>query len=340
MTPLIHQRESFFDLRSKDRVLVGDMPYIVEKQARGGMGCVYLLWQDSQNAPKRMSALGLKLALKAVLPDAADADGIALFRRELTVWSAFRHTNIVWLLEIVDGGDAGWVAAMDWCIGSLRDLQKEKGKLSLKDSTNIVGAILDGLAYAYNQDKVLHLDLKPENVLYHLDFGRLMNATQNSDEKDSLSQYRFMVSDWGIASIKQPALNRIAGMPPSSEAVKKIFNNMGTLLYMAPERFKEGFSSSVASDVFSLGMIYLELLVGTLPFRTDMHPVQSLVSGQYLKDAQSLMQRHAVTKPIMRLILRMIAFSPRDRFSDYVSLKKELIKSWRSSNGLFSKLFH
>jgi serine/threonine-protein kinase len=340
MTPLIHQRESFFDLRSKDRVLVGDMPYIVEKQARGGMGCVYLLWQDSQNAPQRMSALGLKLALKAVLPDAADADGIALFRRELTVWSAFRHTNIVWLLEIVDGGDAGWVAAMDWCIGSLRDLQKEKGKLTLKDSTNIVGAILDGLAYAYNQDKVLHLDLKPENVLYHLDFGRLMNATQNPDEKDSLSQYRFMVSDWGIASIKQPALNRIAGMPPSSEAVKKTFNNMGTLLYMAPERFKEGFSSSVASDVFSLGMIYLELLVGTLPFRTDMHPVQSLVSGQYLKDAQSLMQRNAVTKPTMRLILRMIAYSPRDRFLEYVSLKKELIKSWRSSNGLFSKLFH
>ena len=340
MTPLIHQRDSFFDLRSKDRVLVGDVPYIVEKQARGGMGCVYLLWQDSKNAPKRMSALGLKLALKAVLPDAADADGIALFRRELTVWSAFRHTNIVWLLEIVDGGDAGWVAAMDWCIGSLRDLQKEKGKLSLKDSTNIVGAILDGLAYAYNQDKVLHLDLKPENVLYHLDFGWLMNATPNPNENDSLSQYRFMVSDWGIASIKQPSLNRIAGMPPSSEAVKKTFNNMGTLLYMAPERFKEGFPSSVASDVFSLGMIYLELLVGTLPFRPDMHPLQSLVSGQYLKDAQSLMQRDAVAKPIMRLILRMIAYPPLDRFLDYASLKKELIKAWRSSNSLFSKLFN
>lgn len=339
MTSLIHQRDSFFDLRSKDRVLVGDMPYTVDKQARGGMGCVYLLWLDSDNAPKRVSALGLKLALKAVLPDATDAEGAALFRRELTVWSGFRHANIVWLLEIVDGGDAGWVAAMDWCIGSLRDLQKERGKLSLKDSTNIVGAILDGLAYAYHQDKVIHLDLKPENVLYHLDFKRLMNLPENSGEKDSLSQYRFMVSDWGIASIKQPALNRIAGMPPSSETARKTFNNMGTLLYMAPERFIEGFSSSVASDIFSLGMIYLELLVGTLPFRPDMHPVQSLVSGQYLKDAQALMQRDAVTKPVMCLILRMIAYSPSDRFSDYSSLKKHLLNAWRSSSGLFSKLF-
>ena len=166
-----------------------------------------------------------------------------------------------------------------------------------------------------------------------------MSSANKSNEKDSLSQYRFMVSDWGIASIKQPALNRIAGMPPSSEAVNKTFNNMGTLHYMAPERFKEGFSSSISSDVFSLGMIYLELLVGALPFRSDMHPALSLVSGQYLKDAHLLMQREGLTRPIMRLILRMIAYSPRDRFLDYESLKKELARSWRRSNGLLSKFF-
>jgi len=340
MTPLLHQRSSFFDLRPKDRVVVGDIPYIVDKQARGGMGCVYLLWQDSENVPPRLRTLGLKLALKAVLPDAADADGIALFRRELTVWSNFRHANIVWLLEVVDGGDAGWVAAMDWCIGSLRDLQRERRRFSLKDSRNIVGAILDGLAYAYTQDKVLHLDLKPENVLYHIDFAGLLNRSHNPNEKDSLSQYRFMVSDWGIASIKKPALNRIAGLPPSSQAAQRTFNNMGTLLYMAPERFKEGFSSSIASDVFSLGMIYFELLVGTLPFRQDMPPVQSLVTGQYLRDAERLMNSHSLPKPIKKVIFRMIAYSPGERISNYAELRKELIKAWRSSNSFLLKLFN
>lgn len=340
MTPLLHQRPSFFDLRPKDRVAVGDIPYIVDKQVRGGMGCVYLLWQDFENAPKRMSALGLKLALKALLPAAADPDGIALFRGELTLWSGFRHGCIVWLLDIVDGGDAGWVAAMDWCIGSLRDVLRERGTLSLKDSTNIVGKILDGLAYAYTQDKVVHLDLKPENVLYHLDITRLLSRTRNPDAEDSLSQFRFMVSDWGIASIKQPALARIAGLPPSSQAAQRTFNNMGTLRYMAPERFKDGFSSSVASDVFSLGMIYFELLVGTFPFRQDMHPLQALVTGQYLKDVQELMSAHSVPKPINNVILRMIAYDPRERFSNYAELRQELIKAWRKSNSFFGKLFN
>ena len=338
MTSLIHSRQSFFDLQPKDKVVVGGLTYIVNAQARGGMGCIYLLWLDSESPAQNIGALGLRLALKAILPDSADADGIALFKRELTVWSGFRHRNIVWLLEIVDGGDAGWVAAMDWCIGSLRDLQKERGALSIKDSSNIIGAIIDGLAYAYEQDKVLHLDLKPENILYHLDFGRL-TKDRNPDSK-SISLYRFMVSDWGIASIKQPKLNSIAGMPPSAVAVQRTFNNMGTLLYMAPERFKQGFSSSVASDVFSLGMIYLELIVGTLPFRQGIHPVESLVSGQYLKDAQALMQTRRVPSPIAKTILNMIAYSPNNRPRDYTTLKSMIVRAWRKSNGFFSKFLN
>jgi len=340
MIRLLHDRDSFFDLCPKDRVMIGDMPYIVHKLTRGGMGCVYLLWQDTEHAPNRMSTLGLTLALKAVLPDAADAEGIALFRRELTVWAGFKHSNIVGLLEIIDGGDAGSLAAMDWCIGSLRDLQRDRVRFSLKDSTNIVGQILDGLAYAYNQDKVLHLDLKPENVLYDHNFARLMRQSEKVEEKDSLSQYRFMVSDWGIASIKQSALNRIAGLPPSCEAVQKTFNNMGTLRYMAPERIKEGISSSVASDVFSLGMMYFELLVGNLPFRQDIHPRQSLVTGQYLKDMQETMKLHSIPKSASKLILRMVAYSPRERIADYTLLRKDLVKAWRNSNSFLGKLFN
>lgn len=225
--------------------MVGDMPYTVKKSAGGGMGFVLLLWKNHDKAPLRPSAHGIKLALKTVLPDAVDEEGVALFKRELTVWSAFRHPNIVWLNEILDGGRDGWIAAMDWCIGSLRDILNERKQLPLKEATDILGDVLDGLSYAYDQDQVLHLDLKPENVLYNLDLGRAAR-----DTRDALHTSRFMVSDWGIASIKQPRLNSIAGMPPSSQAAMRTFNNMGTLLYMAPERFCQGFRSSIASDVF------------------------------------------------------------------------------------------
>lgn len=302
------------------------------------MGCVLLLWRDPDHTQHSLSAFGLKLALKAVLPEAADEDGIALFRRELTVWSAFQHPNIVPLLAIVDGGDAGWVAAMNWCPGSLRDLLNERGALSLNDATNIVGNLIDGLSHAYAQDQVLHLDLKPDNVLYHLNFWRLISGAK--DSKDSLSKYKFMVSDWGIASIKQPQLNTIAGMPPTAAAALRTFNNMGTLLYMAPERFREGYSSSIPSDIFSLGMMYLEMLIGHLPFREDVHPVQSLVTGQYLQDSALLLQRKKVSKPIASLILYMIAFSPADRPQSYPILRKQLVKAWRKANGVLSKLFN
>ena len=93
MTSLTHSRPSFFELCPKDRVLVGDMHYIVERQARGGMGCVYLLWLAPETPGGKIGALGLKLALKAILPESADADGRSLFKRELTVWAGFRHRN-------------------------------------------------------------------------------------------------------------------------------------------------------------------------------------------------------------------------------------------------------
>ena len=338
MTPLKHSRNSFFDLRSKDKVLVDRMPYIVESEARGGMGSVLLLRKEIENNEHLLSALGLKLALKAVLPESADEDAIALFRRELTVWSAFQHPNIIRLLAIVDGGDAGWIAAMDWCPGSLRDLLDERGKFALKDATNILGNLIDGLTHAYEQDQVLHLDLKPENVLYHLNFGRLLSGCE--DPEDSLIKYRFMVSDWGIASIKQSKLNAIAGMPPTAADAQKTFNNMGTLLYMAPERFKEGYSSSIPSDIFSLGMIFLEMLVGHRPFRPGYHPVHLLVTGQYLQDSALLLRREKVPKPIAELIYSMIAFSPSERPQNYTILRKRLVKGWRKSNGMLSKLFN
>lgn len=335
MTPLIHQRSSIFDLQPQDKVLVGDRPYIFDSLARGGMGCVFLFWLDPNYAQKSVHVLGWKLALKAVLPEAADAESIALFKRELTVWSGFRHRNIVTLLEIVDGGDAGWVGAMDWCLGSLRDILNERKRLSLEDSTYIIASLHEGLNYAYNEHKVLHLDLKPENVLCHLDIIRLMDVSE--DEDDPLQTSRFMVSDWGIASIKQVRLNAIAGLPPTNEAAQRTFNNMGTILYMAPERFTPGVTSSIASDIFSLGMIYLEMLTGSLPFRADTHPVYTLLSQQYLKDSLALMRSFKVPKSIRKVIMRMIAFSPLDRPSDYSQLRVMLLQGLKRRSGFFSR---
>ena len=165
MTPLIFNRQSFFHLVKGDEVSIEEMPYVVQKSARGGMGHILLLSRHIDCIPRGFS-LGRHLAIKAILPEVAGPEELALFKRELTIWSGFRHRNIVWLLEIFDGGDAGWVAGMDWCKESLREMLDRRKRLSPDEATQILCEIINGLEYAYLKDQVLHLDLKPANILY------------------------------------------------------------------------------------------------------------------------------------------------------------------------------
>jgi serine/threonine protein kinase len=223
---------------------------------------------------------------------------------------------------------------MNWYPGSLRDHIAGTGITALPDAIHVVHDVLSGLAYAYGKDGVLHLDLKPENILYQLDIDRMKRRGE-----DSLQAHRFMVADWGIASIKQPQLNAIAGMPPSDEACAKTLNNMGTILYMAPERFIRGYRSSVASDVFSLGMIFLELVTGKLPFRKNCPPMETLLSFSYFADADALLRAVDVPAATRRLVLSMLEPNPAERPASYEDLQKSLISAFRRTGGFFNRFF-
>lgn len=334
MTPLHHSCGTLYELRQGQQVHIGDRPYIVKKRAQGGMGFILFLELDRSNAPGRFSVHGLRVVLKSILPAVLDDEAAALFRRELVVWSGLQFGTIVGLNEILDAGRDGWVAAMNWHPGSLRDHISSTGRTNLPDAIHVIHDVLNGLAYAYEKDRVIHLDLKPENILYDFDTDRMMRRGENSFQSRI-----FMVADWGIASIKQPQLNAIAGMPPSHEACLKTLNNMGTILYMAPERFVKGYRSSVASDVFSLGMIFLELVTGKLPFRSDCPPVETLISFSYFSQAAALLKSVEVPAPTRRLILSMIAPDPKERPTSYADLRKSLISAFQKTGGFFSRFF-
>jgi len=335
MTRIKHERESFFELCQSDLVSIADASYVVEKLARGGMGFVLLLKKESES---KLGALGLWLALKTVLPSEIDSEGIILFKRELTVWSPFRHPNVVSLLEILDGGDAGWVAAMDWCPGSLRDILVQREKLPIKEATDIMNEIINGLQYAYARDRILHLDLKPENILYNTDLNKIRkNATAS---KDIIHSVRFMLADWGIASIKQRKLNAVVNLHFGSGGQELTMNNMGTEKYMAPERFVKGYASSIYSDMFSLGLIYLEMLTGKLPYADGIRPIQGLLSGEYIENANSLLDKSKVPNSISDIIRTLISNNPLDRPSNYQDLKSHLVRAYKKSQNFFSNLLH
>ncbi len=329
MTPLTHSRGRICDLQPDDEVFIGDTPYFVKKVARGGMGLVLLMNQDSKRVPRRRNVHGLRVALKTILPDFLTDETKDMFRRELAVWTAFRHPNIVALNEILDSGPDGWVAAMDECLGSLREHLTKTKKLSLKEATDIFGNMLDGLAYAYNRDQVLHLDLKPENVLYHLHPGKILLPKVVSDSE----HWYFKISDWGLASIKQEQLNKVIGLPRNSQFRMDTFNNVGTILYMAPERFVTGNRSSIASDIFSLGLIYLEMLAGRLPYSFQIDPMDELLSGSYFTNAQQLLRQEAVPESIQRIILDCISRNPDERPTSYEELRARTIVAYRTTSG-------
>lgn len=334
MTPISHAKSSLTELEKGEALRIRNELFTLRKVAVGGMGMVLLLEKDMSTADSGFSVHPPRIALKTLLPASRDAHSYSMFQRELTVWASFRHPNITWLNEILDGGSDGWIAAMDWRPGSLRDHLSAKGHLPLKESTDILGHILDGLSYAYDTDKVHHLDLKPENILYDWDIGLMMKYPDRSDSE----KWRYMISDWGIASVKQPYLAHILSSFKNSNPVDT-FNNMGTMLYMAPERFYEGNKSSIASDMFSLGMIYFELLTGSLPFSDGSHPVTQLAEGSFHSNAKRILRRHAIPPSISSLILNMMSFSPKQRPHSYSCLRKEVISAYRRANGFFGRIF-
>ena len=331
MNVLRHNKRSVRELLVGDTVSIGRKEYRVQQIASGGMGIVLLLESEPLSESTAFSVHGMRVAVKSVLPEFLDERHRELFRRELTIWAGFRHPNVVAVNEILDAGQDGWVAAMPCCGGSLRDALRSSPKMSIEQATMILCDVVKGLSYAQSDGGVLHLDVKPENVLYMPDLNRMLRYPHGD-----LRQQRFMISDWGIASIKQRELDTLTSKECSPEVRARTFNNMGTILYMAPERFIEGYRSSVASDMFSLGMMYLEMLTGMLPFRADEDPVEVLVSHAYYMHAIELLKLTEVPATLWPLPLMLLCPDLKERPSSYEDLIGIIWTSYNLANDTFT----
>lgn len=159
-----------------------------------------------------------------------------LFLRELRLLVGLQHPNIVGF-RALEYTAKGRYLVMDYCeAGTLRDLMDADVQLSLSQRLHLVLDILRGLDYAH-QSQVIHCDLKPENILLSL-------TPQGWTAK---------ISDFGIARLMAESKSGVMGLGAT-----------GSPAYMAPERFYGQFS--VESDLYSVGVMLFELLVGERPF--------------------------------------------------------------------------
>jgi len=195
---------------------------------QGGMGAVYKARQPS---------LDRLVALKILAPRGIDDPGFAeRFTREARALAKLNHPNIVAVHDFGQSGGFHYFI-MEYVDGpNLRQIERA-GKLTAKEALQIIPQICEALQFAHDEG-IVHRDIKPENILL--------------DKKG-----RVKIADFGLA--------KLLGHGGVTERVTEAGHVMGTPHYMAPEQIEHPLEVDHRADIYSLGVVFYEMLTGELP---------------------------------------------------------------------------
>lgn len=214
---------------------------------------------------------------------------------ELSNWILLNHQNVLPLIKIVRL-NFRIAALMEFCKGTLQDVL-DRRTLSWDETRTVLLQVCEALRYAYEEHSLVHLDIKPSNVL--------IRAFPNE----------MQVSDWGISKLADEGRIAGGGFTPG---------------YLAPERLSGKPVHGPSSDIFALGMLAIYALTGTLPYSYLPDEAQfgsqseqlflQLHTNIYFKQAAALLK--PVSSQIQKLLLSCIHPDPSTRQSDYGRLLK------------------
>ena len=221
---------------------------ILEFIGQGGMGAVY---------KARQPALDRLVALKILPPRVDDDPGFAeRFTREARALARLSHPNIV---AVHDYGQSGGFHyfVMEYVDGlNLRQIERA-GKLSPREALQIIPQICEALQFAHDEG-IVHRDIEPENILV--------------DKRG-----RVKIADFGLAKLLGQNL-------PGAEPITETGHVMGTPHYMAPEQVERPLEVDHRADIYSLGVVFYEMLTGELPLGRFAAPSQKAPMDQRLDD--------------------------------------------------------
>ena len=241
----------------------------------GGMATVYLA-EDLKH--------DRKVAIKILKPELSAILGGERFLQEIKVTANLQHPNI---LPLYDSGDAdGFLFyVMPLVEGdTLRDKMDREKQLGVDETVEIAKSVAAALDYAHRHD-VVHRDIKPENVL--------------------LQDGQAVVADFGIAL----AVSQAGGTRLTETGL-----SMGTPHYMSPEQATGDRELDARSDIYSLGAMTYEMLVGEAPHIGN--SVQAIVAKILSERPSPITQtRDMVPENVDAAVQRALAKSPADRFS-------------------------
>ena len=236
--------------------------------------------------------LDRNVAIKVLRGDLSnDEKFVRRFQREALSASSLAHPNIVEMYDV--GEDNGlYYIVMEYIEGkTLKQLLKKRGTLTLSEAIDIMLQLTDGMAHAHDS-YIIHRDLKPQNIMIK-DDGQIK------------------ITDFGIAM----ALN--------STQLTQTNSVMGSVHYLPPEQ-ASGKGCTIKSDIYSMGIIFYELLSGSLPFRGD-NAVE--IALKHMRDPlPSLREENpAIPQSIENIIRKATAKNPKNRYDDARSMHEDLL---------------
>jgi hypothetical protein len=264
----------------------------------GGMGAVYLAEHPG---------IGRRVAVKVLHKQfTGDEQLLGRLLNEARAANAIRHPNII---EILDSGmreDGVPYLVMELLEGeSLGHRIRRAGRLSIADAIAFTLQTASALGAAHKKG-IVHRDLKPDNL-----FIVGMGGDESGRITDQPIAERMKVLDFGIAKLQMPQ--------PGDSVKTRTGTVMGTPIYMSPEQCRGTKTVDHRSDVYSLGIIFFEMLTGQTPFVSD--GFGELVNMHLnVPPPSPRAQRPEISEQLDAIVLKMLAKNPEDRYPDMASL--------------------
>jgi len=232
-----------------------------------------------------------EVAVKVLKSDMSD-DPVALerFKREAGAVTKLSHPNIVDVYDVGDDGDKHYIV-MEYVKGyTLKQLIKKRGPIPYKEAVWMMKQLAGALMEAH-RNNVIHRDVKSQNVLIK-DDGTIK------------------LSDFGIA------------MASGAMQITHKDSILGSVHYLAPE-ISKGKQASMQSDIYSLGIVFYELLTGDVPFKAD-NPVQ--VALKHVKENIPSVRSFDPNIPqsVENIILKATAKNVNERYKNIALMIQDL----------------
>ena len=276
---------------------INDRYQIMKTIGEGGMANVYLAYD---------TILDRNVAVKVLRGDlATDEKFVRRFQREALSASSLSHPNIV---EVYDVGEdnGSYYIVMEYIKGKhLKQLLKQRGKLTLTEVVDIMLQVTDGMSAAHDK-YIIHRDIKPQNIMI-------------------LENGLIKITDFGIAM----ALN--------STQLTQTNSVMGSVHYLPPEQ-ASGKGATIQSDVYSMGILMYELLTGELPFKGD-NAVE--IALKHIKEPFPKIRNILPNLPqsIENIIMKATAKNTKNRYNDAREMHDDLktaLTDERASEPIYS----